>query len=701
LLGRTIGRYEILERIGGGGMGVVYKARDVSLDRFVALKFISPEVSADPDARERFIREAKAASGLDHPQICTIHEISTTDQGELFIAMSFVGGRDLKEVMARQGPMTRAAAADIALQIARGLARAHEQGIIHRDIKPANIILTDRGEVKIVDFGLAKLAGSASITRPDSTVGTLGYMAPEQIRGVTADERSDVWSVTVVLYEMLTGRNPFVGENAGATIHAVLNFEPPPAGSFDGVIRRGLAKDPSRRYPNMAAFIADLQNDSGDRTAVREAVPAGPSIAVLPFSDYSPQRDQEYFCEGIAEEILNVLTKIPELRVASRTSSFRFREASADIRSIGGELNVTAVLEGSVRKAGNRIRVTAQLIDVSSGFHLWSERYDRDLEDIFAIQDEIAASIASALQVTLADKDQRSMRESSPAEIEAYEYYLRGRQLMLQHRKAAYAGATEMYRKALAIDPNYTRAWAALSDVSSISYMYTGQEEAMLRLAEEASSKAIELDPTLAEAQVARGMALTLYKDFAGAERHFQEALRINPNSFDANYYFGRARWAEGRPNDAIALYQRAAELQPDQYDVQGMLVEMLRSAGREEEALAATERARQATERYLQLFPSDARALCYMAGVLAHLQRVQESDVWIQRALEVGEGESTVHYNLACVYAYRQEQEKALQQLDRAIDSGFFHREWIENDPDLAAVRTHPGYPKVIGRLK
>jgi serine/threonine protein kinase/Flp pilus assembly protein TadD len=701
LLGRTIGRYEILERIGGGGMGVVYKARDVSLDRFVALKFISPEVSADPDARERFIREAKAASGLDHPQICTIHEISTTDQGELFIAMSFVGGRDLKEVMARQGPMTRAAAADIALQTARGLARAHEQGIIHRDIKPANIILTDRGEVKIVDFGLAKLAGSASITRPDSTVGTLGYMAPEQIRGVTADERSDVWSVTVVLYEMLTGRNPFVGENAGATIHAVLNFEPPPAGSFDSVIRRGLAKDPSRRYPNMAAFIADLQNDSGDRTAVREAVPAGPSIAVLPFSDYSPQRDQEYFCEGIAEEILNVLTKIPELRVASRTSSFRFREASADIRSIGGELNVTAVLEGSVRKAGNRIRVTAQLIDVSSGFHLWSERYDRDLEDIFAIQDEIAASIASALQVTLADKDQRSMRESSPAEIEAYEYYLRGRQLMLQHRKAAYAGATEMYRKALAIDPNYTRAWAALSDVSSISYMYTGQEEAMLRLAEEASSKAIELDPTLAEAQVARGMALTLYKDFAGAERHFQEALRINPNSFDANYYFGRARWAEGRPNDAIALYQRAAELQPDQYDVQGMLVEMLRSAGREEEALAATERARQATERYLQLFPSDARALCYMAGVLAHLQRVQESDVWIQRALEVGEGESTVHYNLACVYAYRQEQEKALQQLDRAIDSGFFHREWIENDPDLAAVRTHPGYPKVIGRLK
>jgi len=710
LLGRTIGRYEIVEKLGGGGMGVVYKARDRSLDRFVALKFISPEISADPDTRERFTREAKAASALDHPQICAIHEISSTDEGELFIVMAYVAGQDLKSAIVR-GPMALEQASGIALQIARGLARAHELGIIHRDIKPANIILNDRGEVKIVDFGLARLSGSASITRSNGMIGTVAYMEPEQIGGGKADERTDIWALTLVLYEMLSGHNPFLMNNTASTLNAVLSIVPEALRSpaIDAIIRSGLAKDPNNRYARMKSLIADLESlhrdvaslRASDRTARMEAPVTSPSIAVLPFSDYSSQRDQEYFCEGIAEEILNVLTKIPELRVASRTSSFRYKEESKDIRTIGAELNVTTLLEGSVRKAGNRLRVTAQLIDVASGYHLWSERYDRDLEDIFAIQDEIANAIASALEVTLAEKDKRSMRAISPSEIEAYEFYLRGRQLMLQHRKAAYEGAAEMYRKAIEIDPRYARAFAGLSDVFTLTYMYIGSDEAMLQQAGEASAKAIELDPELAEAQVARGNALALRKNFVDAEVHFVKALQISPSNFEANYYFGRARWAEGKASDAVALYERAAAIQPDRYDVWGMLIELLRREGREEDALRATEHALEATTRHLTLFPADARALCYMAGVLAQEGRTEEAESYIRRGLEVGEGEATVHYNLACVYTYLNKFEEALEQLERAIEVGFGHREWIENDPDLARLRNHPRFVEMMGRLR
>lgn len=343
MLGRTIGRYEIVEKVGGGGMGVVYKARDRSLDRFVALKFISPEVSTDPDMRERFTREARAASALDHPQICAIHEISATDEGELFIVMAYVAGQDLKSAIAR-GPMGIERAINIALQIARGLARAHELGISHRDVKPANIILNDRDKVKIVDFGLARLAGSASITRSDGMVGTVAYMAPEQIGGGKAEARTDVWALTLVLYEMLAGRNPFLMVDTVSSMNAVLTITPGPLQNpaVDAIIRSGLAKNPNKRYASMPALIADLESinrdaaslQSNDRTARMAAPSISPSIAVLPFSDYSPQRDQEYFCEGIAEEILNVLTKIQELRVASRTSS-RF-SATAPRRAPSG-----------------------------------------------------------------------------------------------------------------------------------------------------------------------------------------------------------------------------------------------------------------------------------------------------------------------------------------------------------------------------
>ena len=407
--GSRLGQYEIVSLIGGGGMGLVYKAQDTRLKRLVALKLLPPELTRDKTAKERFFQEAQAASALDHPNICTIHEIDETPDGQLYLVMAYYEGETLKEKI-EHGPLPFTDAIDAAVQVGQGLAKAHEAGITHRDIKPANLMLTVDGTVKILDFGLAKLAGAEGITQTGTALGTVAYMSPEQLRGQEVDQRSDIWSLGVVTYEMVAGQRPFKGEQLQAVSVGILQSQPAPlTGSRTGVplelervVDRALAKAVADRYQTVADLLSELRMvkralDSG-ATAAAGAEKSVPSIAVLPFSNMSPDPEQECFCDGIAEELIDALARLEGLRVVARTSAFQFKGQALDVGEIGKRLKVGTVLEGSVRKAGNRLRINAQLINTSDGYHLWSERYDRQMDDVFAVQDEIARSVVEKLK---------------------------------------------------------------------------------------------------------------------------------------------------------------------------------------------------------------------------------------------------------------------------------------------------------------
>jgi non-specific serine/threonine protein kinase len=419
MIGNILSHYRIIEKLGGGGMGVVYKAEDTRLHRAVALKFLPEELSRDRHALERLQREAQAASALNHPNICTIYDIDE-HEGVRFIAMELLEGNTL---LLRMGGRAIGVdeILDLSIQIADGLGAAHLKGIIHRDIKPANIFVTDRGTAKILDFGLAKLSaepvgpGSAAptlgteemLTNPGAALGTIAYMSPEQVRGQALDARTDLFSLGVVLYEMTTGKRPFEGSTPGVVFDAILNRDPEdPIGlnplvpsALARVIRKSLEKDRKLRYQTASDMLADIQRLKRDRESGRTAAPIVaeptriPSLAVLPFSNLSADKENEYFSDGLAEDIIDALTQVPGLRVMARTSAFAFRGKEQDVREIGARLNVENILEGSVRRAGSRIRVTAQLVKASDGYHLWSQRFDREMTDVFAIQDEISQAI--------------------------------------------------------------------------------------------------------------------------------------------------------------------------------------------------------------------------------------------------------------------------------------------------------------------
>ena len=438
MIGEIISHYKILEELGGGRMGVVYKAEDVKLKRNVALKFLPQDLTRDKTAKQRFIKEAQTASALDHPNICNIHEIDETDDGQLFICMACYEGETLKKKI-EHGPLEIDEIIDIALQIAHGLAKAHSQGIVHRDIKPANIFITEDGQAKLLDFGLAKLVGKSSLTKTGTATGTVAYMSPEQASGEEVGYQTDIWSLGAALYEMISGRQPFTGDNWEAVIYAILNKKPqqirlsrpdtPEA--LQTVVKRMLQKNPQRRCSNVDNLIKDLEAVK-NKTALAAAPTTdeekpSASIAVMPFLDMSSGKDQEYFCDGMAEELINSLTHIKDLRVVARTSAFSFKGKNLDIRDIGKKLNVETVLEGSVRKAGNRLRITTQLIDVFEGYHLWSERYDLVMDDVFAIQDEITLAIVDKLRIKLLGTEKEAILKRYTENLEAYNLYLKGR----------------------------------------------------------------------------------------------------------------------------------------------------------------------------------------------------------------------------------------------------------------------------------
>lgn len=464
MVGRIISHYRILEKLGGGGMGEVYKAEDIKLKRIVALKFLPMYFSRDEEAKRRFIQEAQTASSLDHPNICTIYEIDETKDfpdkalGRLFIAMAYCEGETLKKkILPRL--MNQSDVINIVTQVAKGLAKAHQQGIIHRDIKPANVMITNDGVAKIVDFGLARLASKSEITRPEITMGTLSYISPEQIQGKKIDHRTDIWSFGIMLYEMLTGELPFKGEIDQAVIYSILNEAPEPlkitiSEPLKRILQKSLEKNPEDRYQNMEEVINELQIVEKETEPIQVEKPK-PSIAVLPFKNMNEDIEQEFLCDGIAEQIINALARIQGLKVIARTSSFMFKKKDMDIREIGKKLNVDMILEGSVRKNDNNLRITAQLISVLDGCHIWSEKYDRTLEDVFLIEDEISSSVADKLKIRLLESEKVNIMKLATSNPEAYNLFLIGRFHWDKNSKPNIEKALEYFRKSSEKDDKY------------------------------------------------------------------------------------------------------------------------------------------------------------------------------------------------------------------------------------------------------
>ncbi|MFI5380707.1 MAG: protein kinase [Tepidisphaerales bacterium] len=728
------GPYEIVSPLGAGGMGEVYRAHDTRLDRDVAIKVLTDKLAGDPAALTRFQREAKAVAALSHPNILTIHDVGS-EQGVAYAVTELLEGRTLSDVL-KDGPLEWRQAIEIATAVAQGMSNAHARGIIHRDLKPGNLFIAADGVVKILDFGLARLqeqtpesldpSSAPTQTQTGAMLGTVAYMSPEQVRGQPADVRSDIFAFGCVLFEMVMGQRPFAEPTFADTIASILHAPPSslsqsgrnrPA-ELDRLILRCLEKDPNRRYQSFREIVAVLTSlgqsafsaagpnalaaSAADGSPGRSASqPASPSVAVLPFENVSSDAENEYFSDGLAEELISALTRVEGLRVASRTSAFAFKGRNEDVRRIGQQLNVGAVLEGSVRKAGNRLRITAQLVNVADGFHLWSEVFSRELHDVFAIQDEIAHNIVKALRGILGDKEKRAIEKAAPADVRAYEFYLRGRQFFHQFRRRGFEFARAMFSRAIAVDPGYARAHAGLADCFSLLFMYWDTSEANLEQADAASRRALELDPSLAEAHVARGLAVSLKKQFAEAEQEFQNAMRLDPALFEAVYFFGRSCLAQGKLLEAAHLFEQACQLRPDDYQASSHLVSIYAGLGRKADAQAAAQRCIQVVECHLDLHPDDGRAMYLGAVVLCQLGESDRALESASRALAMDPDEPVTLYNVACVYALQGRVEQAIDCLENALKHGFAHKGWIEHDADLDKIRGHPRYEVLLKSIR
>jgi serine/threonine protein kinase/Tfp pilus assembly protein PilF len=705
-------RYKLDRELGRGGMATVYLAEDVRHGRRVALKVLHPELSSalGPD---RFLREIKLAARLNHPHIVPLFD-SGEAAGFLFYVMPVVEGESLRDRLLRDGQIPIEEALQLVRGIASALDYAHRNNIVHRDIKPENVMLQE-GEAMVMDFGIAKavsVAAGDTLTQTGMMVGTPAYVSPEQAAGDSVvDGRSDQYSLACVLYEMLSGRKPFVG----ATAQAVLSkrfTEPVPSlrsvfaaapEEVETALGKALSKDATERFSTTMEFARALvaaHLSTPDGSPLTPGVAGGvKSIAVLPFTNVSADPEGEFFADGIAEEIINALSKIKALKVSSRTSSFTFKGKSEDIREIGRRLQVATVLEGSVRKAGKRLRLTAQLVNASDNTQLWAERYDREMEDVFAIQDEISQSIVAALRVVLSEDEKKAIEQVPTANVEAYEFYLRGRQYFHQHRRKSHEFARQMFERAIELDPGYALAHAGIADCCSFLFQYFDATPANLARAEAASRRAIELAPELAEAHASRGLALSLSSGFEGAEQEFQTAMRLDPKSFEAAYFYARACIAQGKADEAAKWYERAVAVRPDDFATLTLLADVYKGLGRNDESIRSARRGYDAARKHLELNPDNPRALYMGAADLTYLGESEKSREWNRRALAMEPDDPSVLYNIACNFAQEGQSEDAIAALNKAIDHGFGHWKWIEHDGSLDSVRSGPGFAALLAR--
>jgi serine/threonine protein kinase/Tfp pilus assembly protein PilF len=673
--GSRLGSYIVGARIGIGGMGEVYRARDTQLDRDVALKTVPDEFLCDADRLARFLREAKVLASLSHPNIAQIYGLEQSGTTPC-IVMELLQGETLRARIAR-GPLSPGKVVEVAIAVAEALAAVHSKNITHRDLKPENIFLTADGRIKILDFGLARWQPPASdadstMTRAGSEsgvmMGTIGYMSPEQVRGEKAEATSDIFSLGCVVYEMLTARRAFERDTAADMLAAILKEQPQPldgsVSHFGRVIDHCLEKHPRDRFQSARDLIFALESlEKRPGTSTRLGHPhASHSIAVLPFRNMGGDPEQTYFCEGIAEELINALTKIDGLQVASRTSAFRFQGQLLDVREIGTALNVSTILEGSVRMAGRRLRVVAELTNVGDGYHLWSERYERELEDVFAIQDEIVESIVRALRVRLGPSDVPAAARRHSTNVAAYQDYLRGLNYWYRREADSIKRAAYFFEQAVQHDPNYVLAHAGVAEsYASLGWYGLRPDEARTK-SRAALSRALALDDTLAEVHAAAGLCNVWFEwDWPGAEQALRTATELEPTHTRAKCWFAFLRMVQGRPHEAYTFAREAQALEPVSPYVSAILVHALTLVGRHTEALGEIERAR-------DLAPDSLHVLWSSGAAYVRAGLPDQAVAVLERAATLANRDTYYLGWLGWAYAMAHRRELAESTLDELL---------------------------------
>ncbi len=725
---KRVSHYDMIRPLGSGGMGVVYEAQDTRLDRRVALKFLPAEMARDPQSLERFQREARAASALNHANICTVYAIEQHDS-EHFIVMELLDGETVAARLARQR-FAIGELVDAAIQIADALESAHAKGIVHRDIKPANIFLNSRGQVKILDFGLAKFeraetatAGSSSLietrasadlTSPGTALGTVAYMSPEQACGQFTDARTDLFSFGTMLYQMATGVLPFQGETSAVVFDAILNRSPKPASQlapalpsdFNRLLDKLLEKDRNHRCQTAAEVRTDLvrlrrdlesgRNRTGSDSG-RQAAADVASVAVLYFENPSGVKEDEYFRDGITEDIITELSKIKGLNIFSRATVLGYRDKPVTPAQIGQQLRATHVLSGSLRRAGNRLRINAQLIDTHTDFPLWSERYDRDMQDVFAVQDEIARKLAEALRVTLTPQEQAALAAKPTENLQAYDLYLRGKGYARRWTKQDLEFARQMFENAASLDGNFALAYAAAANVCAMGYYIYGRDTVWMERARAAAERATALGPELPEVAVAQGWVLYASGHYDDAINVVKQAIARKPDCEGGYYLLGRALFSTGRYQELADMADRAIAASGEDYNVFSPIQNALGALGKTDALRNMRQRRTQTFEAHLRKVPEDVRARVMLGIDYASAGRIDDAMKEVNIAILLRPGEAMVLYNVACAYCTMDKIPEAIDALRRCWEAGYSDAVWTRRDPDLAKLHGHAEFERLL----